>query len=206
MQLCFFFFPLFHKLLVFTFLGFVVLEGQNSVHWVPVSLIGFSQFWKERMKMGDVQRKSRELFVEVWVFLHSELFLCHLQLHREEINPGSVYGTQCIRAGTAPSLPSREKCTMQVKTCTQPSPNILGLWKTQQKRHFCLCREWLHRGAEQWSCLGLMNRKWARAVPLCGCSLSIPTLMGAHSVATNGVVFQTPLFTFKMMKLSSHSY
>lgn len=127
-----------------------------------------------------------------------------LQLHREEIYPGSVYGMQFIRAGTAPSLPSRGKCTVvQVQTCTQPSPSILGLWKTWQKRHFCLCREWL-----QSSCRALGSGA-ENGLVQCLCMAvvcSIPTVMGAHTVAINGVVFQTLLFTFKMMKLSSHSY
>lgn len=43
------------------FLDFLSLKDKTQFT-ESISLIGFSQYWKERMEMGGVQRKRRALF------------------------------------------------------------------------------------------------------------------------------------------------
>lgn len=147
--------------------------------------------------MGDVQRKSKELFGASFS-LHSAVpeSSC-LQLHREGIHPGSEYGIRHIRAGTAPWCKCKPALSLPQTFWGSGKPGRKGIPP---------CRGWLHRGsraaAVDWADGQRMGLDGAR-VQL----LSVhPHTHGALTVATNGVVFQTLLFTFKMMKLSSHSY
>lgn len=122
---CFLLSP-FHKVLFCSVLWFVALDREHAVHWVPSSLTEFSQIWKERMKTGHAQRKSEEWFwVSFALFaLYSISVSSHLQLHREEVDLGSVSWTQGVRAGSAPSLPRRVTGTIMtgVNLCSETFP------------------------------------------------------------------------------------
>lgn len=144
---------------------------------------------------------------QVWVALHSELFsvVCSsiekkfIQVLCMECDSLGRHCTQPAQLGEMHCGASADLHSAFPKHCgalkNLAEKALLPLQKVSAQGEQSSCHA-LGSGAEN----GLVQCLCVTVV------CSTPTLMGAHTVATNGVVFQTLLFTFKMMKLSSHSY
>lgn len=108
---------------------------------------------------------------------------------------------QGIRAGTALSLLHRVKFTVMTNINLLPQ-TFCGSRKLGRKGRELMC---VGR-AEQFLCLRPVKSKWALGVLVRGWLAATSALTGAHTAATNDIVSQTLVFTFKMIKLSPHRY